>query len=119
MSQFRFQCSIETCRKMFTTNAALNYHCKSKHNAVTDEDGNERSNNGNDSGIVETLTKSETSQVVAKRGSKRKIPKIVYVMPGNLESESEVQTKQAKNDSPIDIQSITSIPSSLIYIVDQ
>lgn len=98
---------------MFTTNAALNHHCKWKHNDVTEVDGNERTTN-DDNGVVET----QTSQGSAKRNNKRKIPKIVYVMPGKLESEpQEIQAKKTRvGNTEIEIQSITSIP---IYIVDK
>lgn len=99
---------------MFTTNAALNYHCKSKHNDQTDADGNERAINDDNSIVETTSTKSQTTQGPAKRANKRKIPKIVYVMPGK--SEPDIQPKKTKVvNSKIEIQTITSIP---IYIVD-
>ncbi|KAJ6641337.1 Zinc finger protein [Pseudolycoriella hygida] len=92
-----FQCSVETCRKMFTTNAALNFHCKSKHNDTA---------NGNvDIRVTETNTKEETPQAV-KRASKRKIPKIVYVLPGKRDSE-ETRSKIARTETE------ASIPDSM------
>lgn len=95
---------------MFTTNAALNYHCKSKHN-----DANEPRTNDDNSENVTMISKSQSTEATtaAKRGNKRKIPKIVYVLPGKLESEPEIETKRSKvENSKIDIQSIP------IYIVD-
>lgn len=94
---------------MFTTNAALNYHCKSKHNNVIDTDENKQT-------IVDDNDVIETKLQSPKRNNKRKIPKIVYVLPGKLESTTDKQPKKAKiENSNIEIQSITSVP---IYVVD-
>lgn len=103
---------------MFTTNAALNFHCKTKHKNFVDADATEQSIIG-DNGVVSTatLTKLKSSQLPAKRSNKRKIPKIVYVLPGKLESDSDIESKKPKvGNSNIEIQSITSIP---IYVVDK
>lgn len=103
---------------MFTTNAALNYHCKSKHNGgLTNADGKER-NIKEDNQLVETTSQTQTSQVSVKRANKRKIPKIVYIMPGKSPSDGGESKKMRAANSKIEIQSIVSstIP---IYIVDK
>lgn len=91
---YRYQCSIETCRKFFTTNAALNYHVKSKHaGASVDASGQEIDDDDVGEDTVEVPLIQEVS---VGRGSKRKFPKVVYVLPGKLGADGEDQSKKPK-----------------------
>lgn len=101
---------------MFTTNAALNYHCKSKHNEING-DSEDQATKMDENVILSMHEISKLETLRVKRPMKRKIPKIVYVMPGKVESELDDPSKVSRIEkrSKIEIQSISSIP---MYILD-